>query len=432
MTDIPEALPPEINSALVHGGAGPVSLEAAALAFAQAAATDSANAQTLRGIIASVRATWDGDTADRYAGALQPLVEWFDALAVNGAASAEQIQAAATAITEAILIAPHPVEVTTNRTTYGALAATNFFGVHLPPMGVLDENYMQMYFQAAFARGSSDIETEIATGTLVPFEPPPIPVNLAGMGTAMTEASALAALVAPLGAAQAADLAASQAGWSASLASAAAGDGVGVAGNRPNSSWAARARESADHTDGLDDLADPPPPDTMTQLASQAGGMLGQLGSMPAQMGQTLGAPLQQFSSLLQPLMASANANSGGLGAVGGAGGLTGAGGAPIMPAPMGLAGGSGALSAALTRPASLGAGLGRTGGLRLPSGAGVLAPESAGAGGRSAATGAAGAAAGPGGTGFLPPPRTAATSQRSSANQYESHSVGVDAEQAS
>lgn len=446
MTDVPEALPPEVNSALVHGGAGPMSLETAALAFAQAAATDAANAQTLRGIIESVRATWEGDTAERYAGALQPLVEWFDALALNGTATAQQVQAAAAAITAAIAGCPHPVEVTTNRTTYAGLAATNFFGVNLPPMGVLDGQYLEMYFQAAFARGTSDIETEVATTTLVPFDPPPIPVNLPGMGTAMTQAMTAAAMVAPLGAAQAADLAAAQTGWATSLAAGAAGDGVGLAGNRPNSSWAARANETAHQGDAVRDLAEQPPTDSMTQLASQAGGMIGQVGSMPAQAGQALTAPLQQvasapqqFSSLLQPLMSAVNsAGPGGLGALGGTGGgVEGALAAPAVPAPMGgLAGGSGALSAALTRPASLGAGLGRAGGLRLPgAGAAVLAAEAPGvtgpAGARLAAAGGA-AAAGPGGTGFLPTPRNSAAAQRNSANRYESHSVGIDAEQAS
>ncbi|APA78405.2 hypothetical protein BB737_14970 [Mycobacterium avium subsp. hominissuis] len=435
MTDAPEALPPEVNSSLVHGGDGPASLEQAALAFAQAAATDEANADTLLGIIAAVRDQWDGDTANQYAASLQPLVAWFKTLAVNGAASAEQIQAAAASIAQAIATSPHPVQVTTNRTTWGALAATNFFGVNFPPMGVLDTHYMEMWFQAAFARGSSDIETEVATTSLAPFEPPPIPVNLPAMGAPLATAAANAAFIAPAGPAQAADLAASEAGWDATLVAGAAGDGVGLAGNRPNSSWAGRANQDVNQQqDKLQDASKQGSQD-MTQFASQAGSMAGQAGQLPAQLAQGFTQPLQQAgqlpqqaSSLLQPLMSAANGGHG-LG-----GGLDAAA-APVMP-PMNFASGTGSLSAALTRPASFGGGgLGGSGGsgLRLPGSS--LAPA---AGSELAASNAAklaaaeSGAASSGGTSLLGTPRSGSSAQKNPRNRYESHSFGIDTEQAS
>lgn len=430
MTDAPEALPPEVNSSLVHGGDGPVSLEQAAVAFAQAAATDEANADTLLGIIAAVRDQWDGDTANQYAASLQPLVAWFKTLAVNGAASAEQIQAAAAAITQAIATAPHPVQVTTNRTTYGTLAATNFFGINLPPMGVLDGHYLEMWFQAAFARGSSDIETEVATTSLAPFEPPPIPVNIGGMGAPVATAASMASFIAPAGAAQAADLAASEVGWDATLVAGAAGDGVGMAGNRPNSSWAGRANQDVNQQqDKLQDASKQGGQD-MTQFASQAGSMAGQAAQLPSQAVQTLTQPLQQAgqlpqqaSSLLQPLMSAANGGHG-------LGGLDAA--APVMP-PMNFASGTGSLSAALTRPASFGGGGLGGSGLRLPGSS--LAPA---AGSELAASNAAklaaseSGAASAGGTGLLGAPRSGSAAQKNPRNRYESHSFGIDTEQAS
>jgi PPE-repeat protein len=428
MTDAPEALPPEVNSSLVHGGDGPISLEQAAVAFAEAAATDAANAEILLGILESVRSQWDGDTADRYAASLQPLVVWFQSLAANGAASAEQVQAAAASIAQAIATSPHPVQVTTNRTTWGALASTNFFGVNFPPMGVLDGHYMEMWFQAAFARGSSDIETEVATTSLVPFEPPPIPVNIGAMGAPVAGAVSMSSFMAPLGVGQSADLGVSEVGWDSTMAAGAAGDGVGMAGNRPNSSWAGSANQTTNQQQNKLQDASQHGTQDMTQFMSQAGSMAGQAGQLPAQAVQALTQPAQQvgqlpqqFSSILQPLMSSANMGHG-------LGGLDGAG-VPMMP--MNFASGTGNLSAALTRPASLGGGFGGVGGsgLRLPGSALAAAAEPGLSGtGVAKLTAAETGAASPGGTGFMGTPRSGSSSgQKNPKNRYESNSLGID-----
>jgi PPE-repeat protein len=444
MTDIPEALPPEINSALVHGGEGPLSLEAAALAFAQAAAADTANAQTLMGIIATVRSTWEGDAADRYEAALQPVVAWFEQLATTGAASAAQIQSAASAITVAIATAPHPVEVTDNRTTYAGLAASNFFGIHFPEMTGLDLNYLQMWLQSAFARGSSDIETEVATGALAPFEPPPMVVNPGGVGAAVGS-TALDAMLTPLGAAQAADLAAGEAGWDATMVAGAAGDAVGATGDRPGAVWAARTAQAAGQGPAPAAAASQPS-EQVSSLASQMGSMAGQAGSLPAQAGQLVTAPAQQFASLLQPLLSGSGAGKpgvGGLDGLGAGGAGLGAAGAGPLPLP-GFAGGTGALAASLARPGGAGMGLGggmgaggrAVAGLRLPVGA--LASAAAPAGLAAAGPGAAlaagesgpAAAAAAGGPGFFGVPPRPGTGERGSGarERYETVSLASPA----
>lgn len=430
MTDAPEALPPEVNSSLVHGGDGPLSLEQAALAFAEAAADDAANAQTLMGIVAAVSAQWEGTAATQYSAALQPLIAWFEALAVNGAASAEQIQLAAASITEAIATAPHPTLVVENRTTWGVLASTNFFGVNTPAMEVQDTHYLEMWFQAAFARGTSDIETEVATTSLMPFQPPPIPVNLGAMGAPVSAAVSMASFTVPQGVANAADLGVSDVGWDTTLTSGAAGDGAGMAGSRPNSSWASEANETGnDQENQLQDASRQGSQD-MSQFASQAGSMASQAASMPTQLLQSFQQQAtqvpQQFSSILQPLMSSANLNNG-------LGGLGSGAGVPALP--VNFASGTGNLSAALTRPASLFGGSGGSGGsgLRLPGSSlgAASAPELSAASAAGRAASGAGAAAGPGGTGFLGSPRPGSSSQTNSRNPYESNSLGLDHERA-
>lgn len=435
MTDAPEALPPEINSGLVHGGVGPLSMEQAALAFAEAAVTDQANAQVLSSLMAAVRDQWEGDTADAYASSLQPFITWFEDLAINGAASAEQIQAAAASIAQAIGSAPHPTLVTENRTTWGVLAATNFFGVNTPAMNVQDDHYLEMWFQAAFARATSDIETEVATTSLKPFEPPTIPVNLGAFGSSPAIAAALAGFAAPQGAANAADLVASQAGWTTTLAAGVAGDGAGMAGTKPNASLASAAKSDAqsatdNNKDSLQNSAQQGS-EQMSQLTSQAGSMAGQAGQLPQEVIQGLTQPIQQvgqvpqqFSSILQPLMQSAGLNHG-------LSGLSdGATAAPLMP--MNFATGSGSLAAAVTRPASGIGGVGGSG-LRLPGSSLAAAAEPETAASTAARLAAAESGATPAGPGFIGTPRTAQTGRRDgSANKYETHTLGIDNERAS
>ncbi|ETZ55331.1 PPE family protein [Mycobacterium avium subsp. hominissuis] len=428
MTDTPEVLPPDINAPLVHGGEGPFSLEQAALAFASAAVQDEANAQLLAALMAAVRDQWDGVAADQYAAQLQPLIAWFEALAVNGHASAAQIQSAATSIADAIALSPHPTEVTTNRLTWGTLVATNFFGVNTPAINVADAQYLEFWFRAAFARASSDIETEVATTTLVPWEPPPTPVNFTMVGAPTVTAVRNAGFSVPLGPANAGNFVAVDAGFDTDLTSGVAGDGVGVgAGSRPNSSWVTAATNHTNTTQGQNnplqqDTTTQAGTDQFSQMASQFASMGGQAGQLPAQLGQMLTQPLQQglqapsqFSSLLQPLMNSASLNH------------TAAAAGPLMP--VNFASGTGNLAAAMTRPAS---GVGRlsASGLRLPaSSLGTAAESSLGEASatRIATAAGASAASGPGATGFMGAPHAANQQRRNNpGNKYETHTLGV------
>lgn len=390
------ALPPEINTGLVHGGAGPVPLEQAALAFAAAAVQDEANAQQLTAILNAVRATWEGQAAEQAAGQLMPLIEWFQSLVVNGTATQMQIEAAAASISAAIAGAPFPPEVTENRTTWGVLNATNFFGVNTPAINVEDARYLEMWFRAGFARATSDIETATATASLVPWQPPTIPVNPGMMGAPTAHAMTASFRLPQAGLDNLVKLA-NEASLDGLAVEGAAGDiAHAAASSRPNSALVASA---ADQRDGQfkEAAQQNNPMEKATELGgqqagqfgSQVSGMLSSVGQLPqavqgaAQpLQQMASAPMQmggQFGSVLQPLLSSSNFSSPA---------LTGA--ETAMGSGM-IATGGGPLSAALTRPASLagggGAGLlssGSGSGLRLPAsslGPGLNAPSTSGAG---------------------------------------------------
>ena len=376
------ALPPEINTGLVHGGAGPVSLEQAAMAFAAAAVQDEASAQQLTARLNAVRATWEGQAAEQAASQLTPLIEWFQSLVVNGSATQLQIQSAAASIASAIAGAPFPPEVTENRTTWGVLNATNFFGVNTPAINVRDTQYLEMWFRAGFARATSDVETAAATGALVPWQPPTIPVNPGMVGAPTTHAMTASFRLPQAGLDNLVKLA-NEGSLDGLAAEGAAGDVAHTAASsRPNSALVASA---ADQRDGqFKEAAQQNNPmekaselggQQAGQLGSQMSGIMGSVGQLPqavqgaAQpLQQVASAPMQmggQFGSVLQPLLSSSNFSSPA---------LTGA--ESSMSSGM-FATGGGPLAAAMTRPASLsgggGAGLlsgsGSSGsGLRLPA----------------------------------------------------------------
>jgi PPE-repeat protein len=391
-------------------------LEQAALAFAAAAAQDEANAQTLLGILNAARAQWQGEAAIQHESQLMPLIEWFQSLAVNGTATQAQIQAAAASITAAIAGAPHPGVVTENRVTWGVLNATNFFGVNTPAINVEDTQYLEMWFQAAFARATSDVETATATSSLAPWLPPTVPVN-PGMIGAPTANAMSASMRVPLAGLDKLVTLANEASLDGLAVEGAGGDAVWAGGNsRPNSAVIAsaadrhdgQAQEQAKSNNPLDKASDLGGQQA-SQLGSQMSGMLSSAGQLPAQMAQQVTQPMQQvmsapmqmssqFGSMLQPLMSSPSNFA--------APGLTGA---ETSSIPAGFATGSGGgLAAALTRPASLGVGgsglLGSGGsgvsGLRLP-GSSLSATGPSGAGGPQ--TNPAGAT--PGGTGMYGAP---------------------------
>ncbi|MGB9306032.1 MAG: PPE family protein [Mycobacterium sp.] len=195
-------LPPEINSALIFGGAGSGPLFAAAEAWAGLASELGASAASFDSVIAALTGgPWAGPASVSMAAAATPYVGWLSGAAAQAQLASSQAVAAATAFETALTSTVHPAAVDTNRLSLMSLIATNFLGQNTPAIAATEFDYVEMWAQDVAAMlGYHAGATSVAT-TLTPFTLPP--TDLAGLASGVTAqmsgaVAALGATVAPV------------------------------------------------------------------------------------------------------------------------------------------------------------------------------------------------------------------------------------------
>ncbi len=399
--------PPEENSWLVHTGAGPAPMQAAAAGYQVQVASDTATRSALQSLELSLQAQWEAQSAEAALLKTQQQILFYDGRIANGETSAAGAEAAAAALSAALTTTPHYLDVGRNRVHCAQAVSTNFFGFRTFEIVADNVEYGVMWGRAALGRGTLDSVNATSATSLMSWSPPSSPGNIAAAGGLVARAMGSAAT----GVASTVDgffAAANSIYGDMLVGKAAIGDGVEV-GQGPGTAPLTQADRQ--RGDGVNKLGEGV--QKTGELGSQAGSMGGQMSGIisavtqvPSQVasqgGQLLQAPMQgvsQFGSILQPLM-----SGGGLGK-----GL----GDPASSAasgigPSGFATGTGNLAASVTRPASFGggglgggsAGLGP--GIRLPASSLVNAAEKALA---PAAGAAGGALAGGAGGGFMGAP---------------------------
>lgn len=384
------AEPPEVNSTLVHTGEGPVPWADAAAGNTAGAAKDMASANALRGIVAALRTSYVGQSAEMAIAQIEQVIEWFETVATMGEAAAGELSEIGVAIAGAIATVPHYSLVAENRVETFTAIANNWFGILTPYIGEKEGEYTGMWIDAAAGRMQSDAAISMGVSALPKHSPPPIPVNPGALGAAL--AHALGSLAAsPM---SGADLLAREMN-SIALDGLLAKSAAGKAAEALPPGGKATMLSNADHKGGGDKLTESANQlgegtQQAGQMGSQMSSILGQVTQLPAQMGQQVTQPLQQvgqvpqqFTQILQPLMQGGSgfnpASASGLPE------------GTVFPST--LAGGTGNLAGAITRPASAGGFGGGYGGGTGSGYSGVRMPSAVALGSASEASAAANAA---------------------------------------
>lgn len=180
-------LPPEINSALIFGGAGSGPLLTAASAWDGLAQDLQASATSFHSVIVELTAgPWTGPASDSMAAAATPYVGWLNAAAGHAAAAAGQARVAATAFETALTAMVHPAVVTANRASLPRLVAMNFLGQNTTAIAANEFDYMEMWAQDVSAMVGYHSGATSVAATLAPFEG--LGAQLAGLTSSLSSA----------------------------------------------------------------------------------------------------------------------------------------------------------------------------------------------------------------------------------------------------
>ncbi|OBH94155.1 PPE family protein [Mycobacterium scrofulaceum] len=177
--------PPEINSALMYGGAGPGPLLTAAAAWESLAADLASAAASFESVVTGVASgPWTGPSSAAMLAASTPYLQWLISAAGQAEMAAAQATAAAAAYEAAFMATVPTPEVLANRIRLLTLIATNFFGQNTPAIAMTEIEYMEMWAQDVAAMVGYHIGAQTVAATLPAFSVPP--TLLSGLASLVT------------------------------------------------------------------------------------------------------------------------------------------------------------------------------------------------------------------------------------------------------
>ncbi|WP_031716065.1 PPE family protein, partial [Mycobacterium tuberculosis] len=188
-------LPPEINSALIFGGAGSEPMSAAAVAWDQLAMELASAAASFNSVTSGlVGESWLGPSSAAMAAAVAPYLGWLAAAAAQAQRSATQA-AALVAEFEAVRAAMvQPALVAANRSDLVSLVFSNFFGQNAPAIAAIEAAYEQMWaidvsVMSAYHAGASAVASALTPFTAPPQNLTDLPAQLAAAPAAVVTAA---------------------------------------------------------------------------------------------------------------------------------------------------------------------------------------------------------------------------------------------------
>lgn len=187
-------LPPEVNSNRMYIGPGPGPLLTAAAAWDDLATELYSEAGSYSRVVSGLTAAWRGAASVTMASAAVAYLAWISATAGQAERTAVQARAAAAAYETAFAATVPPSAVAANRARLLALIATNFFGQNMATIAATQAEYVEMWAQDSAAMygyaGSSAVASQV-----VQFQSPPQtvdPAGTAGQAAAVSNAAGTA------------------------------------------------------------------------------------------------------------------------------------------------------------------------------------------------------------------------------------------------
>lgn len=176
------ALPPEINSAKMHSGAGAGAMLAAAAAWENLAADLYSVASSIQSVISGLAVAWLGLPSVLMSAAAAQYVAWIRLTAAQAEQTGIQIADAASAYEEAFRMTVPPPMIAENRALFCWLVETNVAGENASLIADADAAYDEMWDQDAVAMYGYESAAAAAIAATAPFEAAPQIVNEARLG----------------------------------------------------------------------------------------------------------------------------------------------------------------------------------------------------------------------------------------------------------
>jgi PPE-repeat protein len=164
--------PPEINSGRMYSGPGSGPMLAAAQAWMALADELYTAASGYQSVVSDLTSgAWSGPSSAAMSAAAASFAEWLSTTAAQAEESATQTHAAAAGYEAAFAMTVPPPLIAANRSLLAALVATNFFGQNTPAIAATEIQYAEMWAQDAVAMYGYAAASAAAT-TLPPFRQP--------------------------------------------------------------------------------------------------------------------------------------------------------------------------------------------------------------------------------------------------------------------